>query len=194
VADSAGAAVWRWDQVEPFGVNVPDENPSSLGAFEYPLRFPGQYADKETGLHYNYFRDYDSGVGRYVQSDPIGIAANWPTPPTMEVNHLYSYVNGRPLELVDPNGLAPWAGYNYCGPGNRKPLPPVNCYDAACKEHDECYLSCGVNAAQRWLPRNLFTSCPARCDWKLNQDHKVCKDQEFCQIPRLPLSPLPTAP
>jgi RHS repeat-associated protein len=52
---------------------VPDENPSALGAFEFPLRFPGQYADKETNLYYNYFRDYDSLIGRYVESDPIGI-------------------------------------------------------------------------------------------------------------------------
>jgi RHS repeat-associated protein len=59
--------VWRWDQQEPFGVNVPDENPGELGAFEFPLRFPGQYFDKETNLHYNYFRDYDPGLGSYKQ-------------------------------------------------------------------------------------------------------------------------------
>src|SRR5207248_1752327 len=55
VADVSSARVWRWDQQEPFGVNVPDENPSALGAFEFPVRFPGQYADKETSLLYNYF-------------------------------------------------------------------------------------------------------------------------------------------
>jgi RHS repeat-associated protein len=58
--------VWRWDQQEPFGVNVPDENPTSLGMFELPLRFPGQYADKETNLNYNYFGDYNPGTGQYV--------------------------------------------------------------------------------------------------------------------------------
>lgn len=36
------------------------------------LRFPGQYFDAETDFHYNYFRDYDSSSGRYIQSDPIG--------------------------------------------------------------------------------------------------------------------------
>ena len=60
---------WKWEQQEPFGVNAPDENPSSLGAFEFALRFPGQYFDKETNLHYNYFRDYDPQTGG--MSSPI---------------------------------------------------------------------------------------------------------------------------
>jgi RHS repeat-associated protein len=63
--------VWRWDQQEPFGVSVADENPSGLGTFQFPLRFAGQYLDKETNLHYNYFRDYDPSIGRYVEGDPI---------------------------------------------------------------------------------------------------------------------------
>jgi hypothetical protein len=42
--------VWRWDQQEPFGNNVADENPNGLGAFDLPLRLPGQYFDKETNL------------------------------------------------------------------------------------------------------------------------------------------------
>jgi hypothetical protein len=62
VANAAGTTVWRWDQWEPFGDNLPNENPSSLGAFEFPLRLPGQYFDKETNLHYNYFRDYDPSI------------------------------------------------------------------------------------------------------------------------------------
>jgi RHS repeat-associated protein len=71
-------------------------NPSGAGAFDLPLRFPGQYFDRETGLAYNIFRDYDSGIGRYVESDPIGLKAGLNT---------YLYVNGNPIELVDPKGL-----------------------------------------------------------------------------------------
>jgi RHS repeat-associated protein len=37
------------------------------------LRFPGQYFDRETGLNYNFFRDYDPVQGRYVESDPISV-------------------------------------------------------------------------------------------------------------------------
>lgn len=80
VANQQGQTVWRWDQQEPFGVNVPDENPSGLGAFEFPLRFPGQYADRETNLHYNYFRDYDSSVGRYIEKLSLARAAREPCP------------------------------------------------------------------------------------------------------------------
>ena len=65
--------VWKWDQQEPFGNNVADENPSGLGAFDLPLRLPGQYFDKETNLHYNYHRHYDPSLGIYKQSDPIGL-------------------------------------------------------------------------------------------------------------------------
>jgi RHS repeat-associated protein len=88
--------VWRWDQQEPFGVNVADENPSGLGTFDLPLRLPGQRYDAETGLHYNYFRDYDPSLGRYGESDPIGLQGRINT---------YAYVNSSPLTHVDVNGL-----------------------------------------------------------------------------------------
>jgi RHS repeat-associated protein len=96
VANAQGQTVWLWHQAEPFGDNVPDENPSGLGAFDLPLRLPGQYFDKETNLHYNYFRDYDPSLGRYVQSDPMGLLAGLNT---------YVYVHANPLRFVDPTGL-----------------------------------------------------------------------------------------
>ena len=60
------------------------------------MRFPGQRHDAATGLYHNYFRDYDPTVGRYVQSDPIGLAGGIST---------YAYGNGAPLGFSDPLGL-----------------------------------------------------------------------------------------
>ncbi|WP_070019727.1 DUF6531 domain-containing protein [Streptomyces nanshensis] len=68
------------------------------GATAYtPLRFPGQYADAETGLHYNYFRHYDPETARYVSPDPLGLD---PSP------NAVAYVD-NPLVWSDPLGLAP---------------------------------------------------------------------------------------
>jgi RHS repeat-associated protein len=98
ITNGTGQAVWRREQSDPFGGNPPDENPSGLGAFTYNLRLPGQYFDKETNTHYNYFRDYDPAIGRYLQSDPIGLDGGINT---------YAYVDGNPLSLVDPLGQVP---------------------------------------------------------------------------------------
>jgi RHS repeat-associated protein len=98
VANAAGTTVWRWDQQEPFGDSVPDENPSGLGAFEFPLGFPGQYRDKETGNWQNWNRDYAAYLGQYVESDPIGLRGGLNS-------YIYSYQNA--LSWSDPLGLAP---------------------------------------------------------------------------------------
>jgi len=88
--------VWRWDQQEPFGDSPADENPSGLGAFDLPLRLPGQYYDAENGLHQNNFREYDASLGRYAESDPIGIVGGL---------NAFLYVAAAPLSFSDPRGL-----------------------------------------------------------------------------------------
>jgi len=82
-----------WDgQFEPFG-----EEFLIAGAAAMPLRFPGQYADDETGLSYNYFRDYDPSLGRFIESDPIGLLGGINT---------YGYVGGNPWKFTDWRGLS----------------------------------------------------------------------------------------
>jgi RHS repeat-associated protein len=96
--DDAGTVIWRLDPLsEPFGEAIPEQDPDGNGtAFVLNLRFPGQVFDQETGLHYNTFRDYDPQTGRYVQSDPIGLAGGINT---------YLYADGAPSSRADPLGL-----------------------------------------------------------------------------------------
>jgi RHS repeat-associated protein len=91
MTDENADIVWKADYT-PFGkADVVVETITNN------IRFPGQYFDEETGLHYNYFRDYDPELGRYIQSDPIGLAGGINT---------YGYVGGNPLSNIDPLGLA----------------------------------------------------------------------------------------
>ncbi|MFD1811764.1 putative T7SS-secreted protein [Rhodococcus gannanensis] len=64
-----------------------------------PLRFPGQYCDDETGLHYNLHRYYDPALGRYTSQDPLGLA---PAANPSAYPH-------NPTEWIDPLGLTPEA-------------------------------------------------------------------------------------
>ncbi|MFZ5637841.1 MAG: cytidine deaminase-like fold-containing protein [Pseudomonadota bacterium] len=91
-------AVWTWDLAgEAFGEGAPHQDPDGDSiAFVLDLRYPGQRYDAATGLNENYHRDYDPVVGRYAQSDPIGLAGGTST---------YGYVEGGPLGGIDPLGL-----------------------------------------------------------------------------------------
>ena len=103
--------VWQWLS-DAFGKTAANDNPDGDAiATVINLRFPGQYYDAETELHYNYFRDYDPGMGRYVQSDPIGVAGGLNT---------FGYVLGNPLAAVDYFGLSKTPGTGYW-----RPTPPV---------------------------------------------------------------------
>ncbi len=92
VTDTSGTMVYSWPwQNNAFG------NQPTTGTANFYLRFPGQYYDVETGLHYNVRRHYESATGRYGQPDPLGLAAG---------PSLYAYVGGNPLSNTDPMGLA----------------------------------------------------------------------------------------
>jgi RHS repeat-associated protein len=95
--DKAGHIVWS-AQYAAFGqatITTP------VATAEQPtissnLRLPGQYFDVETGLHYNFHRDYDPAIGRYIQSDPIGLIGGINT---------YTYSLSNPIRYTDPTGL-----------------------------------------------------------------------------------------
>jgi RHS repeat-associated protein len=80
---------WLWDH-DPFGNGLP------TGSFSYGLRFPGQVYEQRSKLNYNYFRDYDPSTGRYIESDPIGLAGGVNT---------YGYAGGNPIGFFDATGL-----------------------------------------------------------------------------------------
>ncbi|WP_304438640.1 RHS repeat-associated core domain-containing protein, partial [Duganella sp. Root198D2] len=72
ITNGGGNLVWQWDS-DPFGKDAANEQPAGQPVFTFNQRFPGQQFDRESNLHYNYYRDYDPQTGRYVQSDPIGL-------------------------------------------------------------------------------------------------------------------------
>ncbi len=163
VADATGTTVWRWDQQEPFGVNVPDENPSGLGAFDLPLRLPGQYYDKESNVAYNMARSYDLGIGRYIESDPVGLAAGLNT---------YSYVQGNPISYTDPLGLA--------GGGPQPAIPsvvrpPPNAFrdpTSAQRERDSNMRRCLTG--QCGTPQYPNSSSNYMCSWECPKSNLQC--------------------
>jgi RHS repeat-associated protein len=140
---------WKWDPT-PFGEGAPNENPAALGTFKYNLRFPGQYFDVETNLNYNYFRDYDPAIGRYVQSDPIGIAGGIAT---------YGFVGANPLSFLDPFGLNP---LNF-GDGYTGRLDAFNYQgDASFEIHvfDKNGKEVGVYGPRGWINKHGFNGPP----------------------------------
>ena len=112
MTNSAGTVVWT-AVYEPFGKAT-----VTTSTIENNLRLPGQYYDRETGIHYNYFRDYDPTTGRYPEADPIGLVGGM---------NIYGYANQNPLTFIDPLGLAyfasrPLSGLPWLGSFSQNPL------------------------------------------------------------------------
>lgn len=90
MTDERGRLVWKGDYVTLGRCR-------GQGEVVNRLRFPGQWEDEETGLHFNVFRYYDAEVGRYVTVDPIGYdGGDW---------NLYRYVENDLINLLDRLGL-----------------------------------------------------------------------------------------
>lgn len=129
--DASQAVVWR-NEGTAFGNPVAgpvSSNPTP--AVSVNLRFPGQYYDAESGLHYNWNRYYDPRSGRYITTDPIGLDGGLNT---------YAYARNNPARFVDPFGL------KGCGAGFFEPIIPNNplgfAFEGCCDGHDDCYDDC----------------------------------------------------
>ena len=96
IRPSDGAQMWTWFS-GPFGAEEPNINPQGARTFTYDLRFPGQVVGAWGSTSQNYMRDYDPAVGRYVESDPIGLAGGSLS--------TYAYAEGNPVSFEDPKGL-----------------------------------------------------------------------------------------
>ncbi|XPG41615.1 RHS repeat-associated core domain-containing protein [Variovorax sp. NFACC28] len=109
LTNTDGQAVWQWGY-SAFGEDkpttarnrfantetTPNPGTANIAEVKFNLRYPGQYADEESGLFYNYFRSYDSRTGRYSQPDPIGLDGGW---------NRFGYVDANPVSYADPTGL-----------------------------------------------------------------------------------------
>lgn len=105
VRDDNNQLVWQLTPTD-FGGLV-DKALQDKTGYALNLRFAGQYHDSETGYHYNYHRDYDPKVGRYLTSDPIGLNGG--------SFNTYAYVENEVWGNIDPYGLIKWKGTSLGG-------------------------------------------------------------------------------
>jgi len=153
-----GVTVWRWDNDNPFFTGWPHEDVDGDNVYlGYSQGPPGMRRDLPG--FYNYFRDYDPAIGRYAESDPIGLKAGVNT---------YGYVGGNPISRRDPFGLMCTAGLGcYTTPAEAAAAQSGNYqgyYQLACAGGDAyaCYAehiaaddNASGHAATWWLKRNL---------------------------------------
>ncbi|MDO5666811.1 MAG: DUF2235 domain-containing protein [Alcaligenaceae bacterium] len=90
VTDETQQAVWLSNN-DTFGQSHP-----VIEDIEFNLRLPGQYYDKESGLHQNIYRYYDPEAGHYLEPDPLGPVGD---------NEVFGYAHQNPRQFVDPLGL-----------------------------------------------------------------------------------------
>jgi RHS repeat-associated protein len=149
--NTSGQVVWS-AVYDAFGLAEVD----AASVVENNLRFPGQYYDAETGLHYNWHRYYDPGTGRYMTVDPLFsnflykgksyfVIPFFLTQPFRI--HLYRYTNNSPVNEFDPRGL-----FSPQKPGcdGVPDIMETKCRRICCDDHDDCYKKNKCTAKDSW--------------------------------------------
>ena len=210
-----GSTSWQ-TVAEAFGAAGILQGQSSI---EMNLRLPGQYFDSESGTHYNLQRDYRPNLGRYAESDPIGLEGGINT---------YGYVSGNPLSKVDPEGLmgnASGASQAKPGPG-REPVDTSPCayyqkraQETRCRYYTtiapfmcsyggyvplfwgvqtrelNCIRRCLVREDAKLTGNQCTDSSSCRSDLEIDAYHKACYSECGVSWSRYPgVNPLGTGP
>jgi len=178
--------VWKWDS-DAFGKTAALEDvDGNAQNVTFNFRFPGQYYDVETGLHYNYYRYYDPSTGRYTRSDPIGLLGGLNT---------YGYVFGNPIKNYDPNGLL--AGhvlaflaiaYTIYDMGSDANLPPEHANDGIVESAGPGDLLSGFGYAGLKFGKNALGSlsrkAPKQCFGSTPKGRPLTKHYELDTGPK----------
>ncbi|MEG2042652.1 MAG: RHS repeat-associated core domain-containing protein [Hafnia sp.] len=114
LTDAHGQAVWKSSYLAFGSIKTEANNGAGI---DNPLRFAGQYHDRETGLFYNLNRYYDPTMKRYLTQDPVGLAGGL---------NLYLYVDANPISWLDPLGLFKLSssGTESCSANSQEPAIP----------------------------------------------------------------------
>jgi len=159
LTDATNTVVWE-EVYKPFGEAEVNPNSSVVCNF----RFPGQYYDQETGLHYNYFRYYDPATGRYLTPDPslnLNYSTNIPfvlyqlleTPQDL---NFYNYVANNPINFIDPLGL-----FKVCGSGEVRVLNKTKLIGCLSSRGSTIIKLGAACAAAIKIPAPLIAKIPA---------------------------------
>jgi len=181
LTDSSAIVAWQADY-DPFGKATVNDDPDGNGVhITNNIRFPGQYYDQETGLHYNWNRYYDPGIGRYLSPDPIGLDGG--------IN-LYVYVQNNPINLIDPYGFQSRPPVHPTRPVI--PIPPGQTYQMCVNDAVQEYIECtGKGGSRECSTGNETDGCKEGFKQKLLS----CRSLKPGPIPSPPVSfqdiPLP---
>jgi RHS repeat-associated protein len=152
---------WQWafsafgDEQPTLGKNryvdpttIPNAGSTTIADVTFNLRYPGQYFDKESNLHFNWMRSYSPNNGRYTQADPIDLAGGW---------NRYGYVEGNPLSFVDPEGLQGRGTVTPGGPGANLRWPSIGTVGQQTHQHHSGPVFMGFPQNQQTTPlvRNI---------------------------------------